>query len=648
MKKTLWIVAIAVWAVQSASSQQPGSQWPPPLEPIPVEELAGFDWWVAQQDLGSLEDSLTDDQLARRLSRLYRYQAQLLLAQADGNIAEGAMILHSALAEVEALAEQPGIADNVRFRELFRSIVAEHDYYYGRHMEGDYGSVFELRAEIFETLSHLEDPLAPPTTELKVLRAIRTTIPMTENRSVEQVRNRLLERRRDWLIEQMRLADAYFPMIESILEEEGLPDELKYLAVIESGLDPRVRSRSSAVGMWQFMRATGQAYGLESDSWTDNRMDPVKATRAAARHLKDLYAQYDNNWHVAMAGYNCSPTCIMRAVRRNGGKVDYWGMVRHLPAETRTYIPTFIAAAQIMSNPTAFGLPGDVSGPEYAYDVVPVTGMLSIETIASMVGANEIEIRQLNPELLRNYLPPGNRPYELRIPPGTASRFAAAFANLPEEEKRTAAEHTVRRGESLGRIGSRYGVTVRDLMTANSLRKTTIYPGQRLVVPVAGKSGNPASLASAGIRTVNWGMHVNQPIALDFEPKPVMARVSPPVRHASQPARSNSSTAQASQPKTVTHSVRRGDTLSELAEEYGTSISSIKRLNGLRSSRIRRGQTLKIAPGKSRTVVHEVKRGENLSRIAQKYRTTVSRIRSANNLRSSTIHPGQKLTIIMP
>ena len=649
MKKTLLISAAALFAATPALSQE----WQPPADPIPISELAGFDTYFLQQDLGTLEDSLSDDQLARRLSRLYRFQADLLMAEAAGNMAEAARILEKALAEVEGLANQSGIADNVRYRELYRTIVTEHDYYFGRHLESEYGAVFELRADIFAELENLEDPVATPTAPSPVVTPIRTTIPMTENRSVEQVRNWFLEQRREVLLTWMARAETYFPMIEQILAEEGLPDELKYLAVIESGLNPKARSRWHAVGMWQFMSATGRSYGLESDSWTDDRMDPVQATRAAARHLKDLYKQYDENWHVAMAGYNCSPRCIKRAIRANGGVADYWGMYRHLPKETRGYLPNFIAVAQIMSNPEAFGFPANVSGPEYAYDEIPVTGMLSVKTIARMVGATETKIKDLNPALRRNSLPPGNEPFLLRIPPGTASRFAQAFAELPEEEKSTGAQHVVRRGEFLSRIASRYGVTVSGIMQANNLRRTTIYPGQTLIVPVRGGQAGQSALAVAEIRTINWGTRVNQPIALDFDPNAVSAsRSSTPVRQASQTGSrltvaSSSSTQGQSSNDRVRHTVKRGDTLSELADKYGTSVSSIKRLNNLRGNTIRVGQRLTIDASRKPAVIHVVRTGDNLTTIARRYNSSVSGIRSSNNLRSSRIYPGQRLTIPM-
>ena len=258
----------------------------------------------------------------------------------------------------------------------------------------------------------------------------------------------------------------------------------------------------------------------------------------------------------------------------------------------------------------------------------------------------------MNPELRQSMLPPSSEPYELRIPPGTASRFVAAFANLPPEDKRTAAEHIVKRGDNLGKIGRRYGVSARDLMASNNLRKTTIYPGQHLVVPTAGRGGGgQASVDESGVRAVNWGTHVNQPIALDFTPKPSMARTTP-VRQTSQAAQSSarsssgSSNARTSQPRQIAHKVRRGDTLSGLAAKYGSSVRSIRQLNGLRSTTIRRGQTLKIQPGTDSAVVYKVRSGDSLSKIASRYKTSVSRIKENNSLRGNTIYPGQTLTII--
>ncbi len=696
------------WTRQSAEMKR--SQ-PLPPDPIPLRLLRGYDWFSQQAgDLGSLSDTLSEAQILRRLSRLYRFQSDILAAQADGDVEHAEGLLELAMTEIGTLTQQPDITERPRFRELYRTLVSEYERYYGVSDTAlflPHGGVYELRAEIFALLDEVEEPLLEDVT-LPTLAPMTTVVPMTTNRVVERTVHYFLQKKRDVLVRWMGRADTYFPMIEQILREEGVPDELKYLALVESGLNPRARSWARAVGMWQFISQTGRSYGLHANTWVDDRMDPEKATRAAARHLKDLYAQYGNNWHVALAGYNCSPRCIKRAIRKAGGTVEnppsYWEMYPYLPRETRGYVPQFIAFALILSNPSAFGLTNVPTGPRYAYDLVPVKGMLSLNDVAEMAGTDAATVQALNPELRRATLPPSPSAYMLRIPLGSYARFAEAFERLPEEAKRPVTEYVVRRGDSLGKIGNRFGVSVAALKSANNLRRTTIHPGQHLVVPVPSYRGS-VSLAEGRPLSVEYGTRTIRPIeplttlAVNTEPTPVVRASETTTRSTASSSRSNTTTTNrvvykvrrgdtlgkiaqkygtsvsnvkrwnnlrgskikvgqrltiyssgasgTSQPERIVYKVRRGDALSTIAQKYGVSVSSIKRWNNLRSSKIKVGQRLTIHPGQSAPnyVVYKVRRGDSLGKIAKKYRTSVSKLKTWNSLRSSTIHPGQSLKI---
>ena len=624
-----------------------------PPDPIPVEDLRGFDRYLVAEDLGDLGSRLTEEQLTRRMSRLYWYQSRILRAQVNGDYASAEEFLDRAMSEVDALAGQEGITGLARYKELFRTIVTEHDQYFGENyqaMQREYGDVFELRAEMFDFTATIENPTAKAT-ELPEFAPVATTVAMTQNKAVEGSIQWLLTNRRDMILRFMQKADTYFPMIEQIFKEEGVPDELKYLAVGESGLNPRAISSASAVGMWQFMKATGAAYGLEVTDYVDERMDPIKATRASAKHLKDLYKMYGGNWHIALAGYNCSPRCIKRAISRAGGTManppSFWEIRPYLPRQTQGYIPQYIAFSLIMSNPTAFGLPARSDGPEYAYDVVPVTGMLTLETVAEMTGTTKDAIQQLNPELRRDALPPSVEPYPLRIPLNTFARFADAFERLPDEKKRPPATHLVRRGDNLGKISKRYGTTVQTLMRTNGLRGSVIHPGQRLTVPGAARRG-VAKLSGEGVESVQWGPRVRRPIDFNREVAATVTRTTP-VRLASNTSRSSSasnasarSSSTSTSSGTISHRVRPGDTLGKLASRYGTTIGAIQRANGLRGTTIRTGQRLNIPQS---VKVHVVQRGENLTEIASRYGVSVRAIQSENGLRSTVIRPGQRLNI---
>ena len=643
------LVAIIGFGLIVTTAVQAQTIMPP--DPIPVEELRGFDRYLASEDLGNLDETLTEEQVTRRLSRLYWYQSRIMRAQANGDYMAAEEFLDRAMSEVGALAAHEEITELARYKELFRTIVTEHDEYFGANYtatQAEHGDVFALRAEMFDYQATISNPTAEAT-ELPVLEAVATTVPMTQNRAVEGSINYLLTRQQT-ILNFTRNADTYFPMIERIFAEENVPDELKYLAVGESGLNPRAISSVRAVGMWQFMKATGAAYGLEVTDYVDERMDPIKATRAAAKHLKDLYRDYGGNWHIALAGYNCSPRCIKRAISRAGGsssrEVSFWDIRPYLPRQTQGYIPQFIAFAMIMSNPQAFGIPDAERGSEFAYDVVPVAGMLSLETIAQMVGTTTDVIQDLNPELRRGVLPPSAEPYPLRIPLNTFARFADAFEQLPDEKKRPPASHVVRRGDTLGKISSKYGTTVQTLMRTNGLRRTVIHPGQELIVPGAARRG-VATLSGEGVESVQWGQRVRRPIEFNPEIAESANQSATPARFASasssgRAANAERSTSPSTTNATITHRVRRGDTLGKLARNYNTSVSAIQQQNGLQGTKIRVGQSLKIPQGAQ---IHTVSRGENLTRIASRYGTTVQRIRSANNLRSSRIYPGQRLKI---
>ena len=617
----------------------------------------GYDRYALSQDCGNPRSLLTEDQITCRVSRAYRLQSRTIRAQADGDLYSAERYMNQVMNELVVLSNQPDFVGQPQFRELYRTIVHEHETgtLTGLNEPQEYGEIYALRDAMFEAQSRMEAPMAAAA-NLPRINPVATTIPMTQNEFVEGLVAWLMKDRREMIIRSLDRADTYFPMIEQIFAEEGVPDELKYLAVGESALIPRARSVANAVGMWQFIASTGRAMGLRIDEFVDERRDPVKATRAAARHLKDLYEYYGSDWQVALAGYNCSPKCVLRAISRAGGTrknpPSYWQMRRHLPRETRGYVPQFIAFALIMSNPAEFGLPAVSNGPEFTYDEVTVSGMLKLETIARMVGTTTEHIENLNPELLRGILPPDRTPYTLRIPANTFARFADAFEQLPDEEKAMPGEHRVRRGENLGRIARRYGVTVRAIQNANGLgSRTRIHPNDRLVIP--GMSGRGvAKLEGNSARLVAWGKRANRPIAFDGKMAETVRRT--PVKLASitrtRPTEDNSSSNQTAQNSSsqentqtsITHTVRRGDTLSKLASDYGTTVNAIQQANGLNGTRISRGQRLKIPSGH---ITHTVRRGENLGMLAKRYNTTVRGIRSANNLRSTTIYPGQRLLI---
>ena len=640
---------------------------PPDFLPLENQGNAALQW----SETGTPLADLSEEDLLRRFARVYRYQADLLGAEAVGDDAQAEQYLRLALADLSVLSRQPGITEQTRYRELYRTLVAEADRYYGTSdtLVLPFGDIFAFRTQLFMEMNALDDPLLDQVT-FDHVPMFATTVPMTVNRLVENSIQYLLRTPEKHLHHWLSRAETYFPMVEEIFAEEGVPDELKYLAMIESGLNPRARSWAKASGMWQFIAATGRAYGLNVNSWVDERRDPEKATRAAARHLNDLYKMF-GDWHLALAGYNYSPGKLRRHIRRvesqTGRKATFWDVYPYIPRETRNYVPMFIAASLVASNPQAFNVAPVTPGPRYAYDYVPIHGMLSLDEVAEMAGTATTTLQALNPELRRSTLPPTDGPYYLRLPLGTYDQFAAAYAALPESARQPATEHVVRRGESLGKIANRYGVTVASLKRKNGLRKNTIHPGQRLVVPMGTYEGTPLPIADAQPISVQYGTRSQRPIAM---PDRVEVNVSPPVTRASNTVNTSNTTSRVRSGTRVVYTVRRGDTIGEIAEKYNVRTSQIRSWNNIRGSRINVGQKLTLyvpnrgssntasspaantttqaataaVPERAKTT-YKVRRGDTLGEIASRHGVSINDLRQWNGIRGSRIRTGQRLTI---
>jgi membrane-bound lytic murein transglycosylase D len=396
------------------------------------------------------------------------------------------------------------------------------------------------------------------------LSCIQSTIPLTYDRMVQGFIDYFTIRGREYTKSAIRKKDIYFPIFERYLKEYGLPDELKYLSIIESGLSPEAISRARAVGLWQFMSTTGKQYGLQSSWYWDDRMDPEKSTQAACRYLADLYNIF-HDWPMALAAYNAGPGNVLKARRKAGYKNDFWQIYPYLPKETRSYVPQFIAIIYAMkyANYHNFYEPN----PEQiiSYDTLVVKTFLNLETYSSLTGACIGDLRQLNPQLRTNAIPDNGKEHVLRIP--SASKFilnnnrtaildSAArtgreqFAEIQKKmEEVQYIYYRVRPGNTLGSIALRNGVKVQELKSWNGLSGNMIHPGQMLKIFTSGRS----------------------------------------VQVASRPAKIDSGT------NSAVYVVQPGDTLWDIAKKFnGISIESIKNKNGLTHNQIKPGQKLII------------------------------------------------------
>lgn len=600
---------------------------------------------------------IQDREVLQRILDVYQihYGVVEALIQEDPVAAESG--INRAISSLQVLMDDfPEVRTDNRFAELYRTVMAEYREFYGisEPMSRTEGEVFAVQEELMSLDDDwmiegfvLPEDLTNPSTE----------VPLVYNEHVTRHMMYYTQRRPDVMEIWLERSEKYFPMMEEIFAEEGVPRELIHMSMIESGLVPTAQSWASAVGLWQFIRPTGAMYGLEVNWWIDERRDPVKATRAAAQHLRDLYNIWED-WHLAMANYNISPRGLRRAINAAGGVEDYWVALPYLPRETQGYVPGFIAATTVAMNPEAFGFERNYGGERWSYDVVEVDGLMPLDRLAEAAGMTTQELKEYNPELLRWATPPGTA-YPLKIPSGIREDFLAAYETIPQDERaENIAMHTVSSGENLGYIARRYGTTVQALFASNENLSTTIHPGQTLVVPV--ENGSTTQIA------------------------------------ADRPSNSSGSTTTSSSQQTqsaapanttpLTYTVKTGDTIGHIAEWYDVRSWQIRGWNGI-GDIIRVGQRLTVHVENSRVdfyrqidrlgfaqkqelqrqqrqgvniyaqrfgnsgsssgddVVYTVQRNDTLSDIARSFGVSISQLQQLNDLTGTRIYAGQTLKI---
>jgi membrane-bound lytic murein transglycosylase D len=305
-------------------------------------------------------------------------------------------------------------------------------------------------------------------------------LPLSMNDTVLGYLNYFSRRGHSTIVAGTQRSGRYRPMIQRILDEEGVPQELIHLAQAESGFIPRAMSRKAAGGMWQFLKWRGQQYGLTQTAYTDDRMDPEKATRAAARHLRDLYTEF-GDWYLAIAAYNCGPGVVERAVERTGS-ADFWELrsVGVLPAETTNYVPIILAMTIMEKNAVEYGLDGISMEPALEYDNVEIASPTSLSLVADITDTAPAELAGLNPSILKGIAPAG---FSLHVPKGSGNQLLAALQLIPAEHRVAWRMHRVGAGETLASIGKRYGVSTSSILAANSLPSGEALEGDRLVIP---------------------------------------------------------------------------------------------------------------------------------------------------------------------
>lgn len=410
------------------------------------------------------------------------------------------------------------------------------------------------------------------------IRCIKTQIPLNYNEKVKSFIDYFTVRDRAYTREILTKKDVYFPIFEEALERHGLPDELKYLSIVESGLRPNAVSRANAVGLWQFISSTGRMYGLHSDWYLDDRMDPYESTDAACRHLRDLYNMFDD-WELALAAYNCGPGNVRKAIRRSGYKQKFWEIYNYLPRETRSYVPQFVAIAYTLNYAHEHNLFIEQGQMLPKHDTILISQYFHLETFCEQLNLCVDDLLHLNPHIKRGAVPDGKMNFALRIPMDLKDTIIANRSFLYDTAGKVGREHLdylarntpgstygrerqvyrVRSGDVLGKIANRYNVNVADIKSWNNLNSNMIRVGQHLNI---------------------W----------------ILPSYSSQTKDSYTSARSNNGDkVQLTEGQKVYH-VQPGDTLWGIARTYANlSIEEIKKLNNLNSNNIQPGQQLIIS-----------------------------------------------------
>ena len=609
-----------------------------------VNEVKFFPDDFSELDEVPLPKITKDEKVLKTLeiARQKYLQALILLDRKD--TANSLNYFEESLKTLNSLVNYPDIDKNTDFTELVKKVVEDYENSItDLNKISETSSLFIIRDKYLNEIDEPQISHQPKFESIKVIKkdTIQSTgifkseniIPLDDNEYVQKSIDFLTQNKigKKFIRNCIERYGKWGPLVNDIINEEGMPPEIIFLSMVESGLNPQAVSRAKAVGMWQFIRQTGKDYGLNSknSSWLDERKDPEKSTRASMRHLRDLYNTF-NDWYLAMAAYNYGTGGVRKSIAKSRlDQPNFWELRDYLPKETRNYVPLFIATAKVAMNPKEYGI--DISEfniqEEFRFDTYTITEPISLKALSKCANISIDEFKELNPELVLSCTPPDIKNYTVRIPEGSKSSFIATLATLTPEEKQPWITHITQKRETFESIARIYQITPSELASANNmvLTKKRLKRGLSLKVPI-------------------------ESIVQDND-QISRTRQSKSVNETSSDRRQNDY---------ITHQVTDGEKLSAIANQYGVKIDDIKYLNSIPydTTTLETGRILKIVSktfqqSKSQfqsskrpdIIRHTVKENETIETIAEHYSVSTEDIRRWNKCNNS-IHLGQNLKII--